>query len=75
VEELKSAAETDDDALIKIAQVYIGLDDKKRAFEWLEKAYQDRALWLRNLKSDFIYDPLRSDPRFKDLMARVGLPP
>jgi hypothetical protein len=55
--------------------VYIGLDDKERAFEWLEKAYDSRAYWLRLLKTDFIYDPLRSDPRFKDLMRRIGLPP
>jgi len=75
LEELKLAAETDDDALIRIAQVYIGLDDKERAFEWLEKAYQHRAHWLRLLKIDFIYDPLRSDPRFKDLVQRIGLPP
>jgi len=75
LEELKSAAETDDDALLRIAQVFVGLDDKDRAFEWLEKAYQRRAHWLRNLKADFIYDPLRSDPRFKDLLRRVGLPP
>jgi len=75
LEELKSSAETDDDALLRAAQVYIGLDDKERAFEWLEKAYQRRAHWLRALKLDFIYDPLRSDPRFKDLLRRIGLPP
>ncbi len=75
VDELKSAAETDDDALIRIAQVFVGLDDKERALEWLEKAYQRRAHWLRLLKTDFVYDPLRSDPRFKDLLRRVGLPP
>ena len=75
VEELKSAAAADDDALIRIAQVFVGLDDKDRAFEWLEKAYQRRSSWLRALKPDFIYDPLRSDPRFKDLLRRVGLPP
>ena len=74
LEELKSAAETDDDALVRVAQVYIGLDDKERAFEWLEKAYQRRAHWLRALKVDFAYDPLRSDPRFNDLLRRVGLP-
>jgi len=75
LEELKLAAETDDDALIRIAQVYIGLDDKERASEWLEKAYQHRAHWLILLKIDFIYDPLRSDPRFKDLVQHIGLPP
>ena len=75
LDQLKSAAETDDDALVRIAQVYIGLDDKERAFEWLEKAYQRRAHWLTALKLDFICDPLRSDPRFKELLRRVGLPP
>ena len=75
VEELKSAAAADDDALIRIAEVFVGLDDKDRAFEWLEKAYQRRSSWLRALKPDLIYDPLRSDPRFKDLLRRVGLPP
>src|SRR5262249_22703559 len=67
VEELKSAAETDDDAPIRIAQALVGLGDKERAIEWLEKAYQRRAHWLRALKTDFTFDPLRSDPRFKDL--------
>ena len=75
VEQLKSAAETDDDALIRIAQAFVGIDDKERAFEWLERAYQRRTTYIRNLKSDFIYAPLRSDPRFKDLLRRIGLPP
>ena len=75
LEELKSAAETDDDALIRMAQVFVGLDDKGHALEWLEKAYQRRAYWIRDLKIDFTYDPLRSDPRFKDLQRRIGLPP
>jgi len=75
VEELKSAAQTDDDAFISVAHVFVGLDDKERAFEWLEKAYQRKAHWLRALKTDFIFDPLRSDPRFKDLLRGMGLPP
>jgi len=75
VEELKLAAETEDDALIRIAQVLVALGDKDRAFEWLEKAYQRRAPYLRTLKVDFGFDPLRSDPRFKDLLRRIGLPP
>jgi serine/threonine protein kinase/tetratricopeptide (TPR) repeat protein len=75
VEELKIAAETNDDAPIRLAWVFIGLDDKEHAFEWLEKAYQRRAVLIRNLKTDFVFDPLRGDPRFKDLLRRVGLPP
>jgi serine/threonine protein kinase/tetratricopeptide (TPR) repeat protein len=75
VEELKSAAETDDDAPMWLAQVYVGLDDRERAFECLEKAYQRRAPWFRFLKTDFTFDPLHSDPRFRELLRRVGLPP
>ena len=75
VEELKPAAETDANALIAIAQVFVALDDKERAFEWLEKGYQRRAPVLKILNTDFTFDPLRSDPRFKDVQRRIGLPP
>ena len=47
---------------------------KDRAFAWLEKAYQVRDGNLTDLNSDPIWDALRSDPRFKDLVKRVGLP-
>ena len=56
-----------------IAIIYIGLGEKDRAFEWLEKAYAEHAL-LVNLKVDPVYDSLRSDPRFSGLVRRVGLP-
>ncbi len=58
-----------------IAQVHVALGDKDRAFEWLEKAYQQRSPWLGSLNALWTYDPLRSDPRFVDLVRRVGLPP
>src|SRR6266536_3494463 len=47
-----------------ITIVDIGLGDKDRAFEWLEKAYQERSSQLVNLKVQPAYDPLRADPRF-----------
>jgi len=47
---------------------------KDRAFAWLEKAYQVRDGNLTDLNSDPIWDALRSDPRFEDLVKRVGLP-
>lgn len=74
LEEVKSGAETDD-FTVEIAQVYIGLGDKDRAFEWLEKAYQRRSVGLRRLKWAFFFDPIRSDPRFHDLLRRMGLLP
>ena len=57
-----------------LVNVYIGLGDKEQAFVWLEKAYQERSNYLAYLKVFPILDPLRSDPRFTDLVRRVGLP-
>ncbi|HJS23797.1 MAG TPA: tetratricopeptide repeat protein, partial [Pyrinomonadaceae bacterium] len=56
-----------------IVNVYIGLGDKDQAFVWLEKAYQERSNYLAYLKVFPIVDPLRSDPRYADLVRRVGL--
>ena len=58
-----------------IATIYAGLGDKDRAFEFLEKAYQERSPDIPYfLKADLRVDSLRSDPRFQDLVRRVGLP-
>ena len=54
--------------------VYTGLGDKDRAFAWLEKAYQERSYFMAYLKVVPTADPLRSDPRFDDLLRRMGLP-
>lgn len=58
----------------EIAIVYAGLGEKDQAFEWLEKAYAARDKGLTYLKIDPCLDPLRSDPRFNELLRRVGLP-
>ena len=57
-----------------IATLYADLDDKDRAFKWLNTAYQERDLNLLGLKTDFQLDPLHSDPRFAELVRKVGLP-
>ena len=57
-----------------LAFVYVGLGDKDQAFVWLEKAYQERSNYIAWLKVNPIVDSLRSDPRFADLVRRVGLP-
>jgi serine/threonine protein kinase len=57
-----------------IAQLYAELGDKDQAFRWLNIAYQERDRSLVGLKTDFRLDPLRSDPRFLELVRKVGLP-
>ncbi len=57
----------------EIALVYVGLDEKDQAMAWLEKAYAERfnpGVLLRPA-----FDPLRADPRFQDLLHRIGLKP
>jgi TolB-like protein/DNA-binding winged helix-turn-helix (wHTH) protein/Flp pilus assembly protein TadD len=58
-----------------MAQVYTGLGDKAKAFEWLEKGYERHSLGLGGvaLKVDPVWDPLRGDPRFADLIRRTNL--
>jgi tetratricopeptide (TPR) repeat protein len=55
------------------ALIAVGLGEHERAFAWLEQAYADRAQMLSELKAEPVFDPLRGDPRFADLMRRVGL--
>ena len=57
-----------------IAALYADLGDKDHAFRWLNTAYQERDSKLELLKTDFLLDPLRSDPRFAELVRKVGLP-
>jgi tetratricopeptide (TPR) repeat protein len=52
----------------------IALGDKDDAFKWLEQCYAERSFWLTFLKMDPILDPLRDDPRFKDLLKRLRFP-
>jgi eukaryotic-like serine/threonine-protein kinase len=59
---------------LAFAVLYTDLKDKDKAFEWLEKAYQERALWLFFLKTDPQFESLHSDPRFTDLVKRIGIP-
>lgn len=57
----------------QMAVIYAGLRDTEQAFEWLEKAYQDSNDWLVWVKVSPELDGLRSDPRYDDLLKRIGL--
>lgn len=56
-----------------LAYPCLGLGDRDQALAWLEKAYESRDQWMVWLKSDPKLDSLRPDPRFADLLRRVGL--
>jgi TolB-like protein/DNA-binding winged helix-turn-helix (wHTH) protein/Flp pilus assembly protein TadD len=57
-------------------KIYAGLEEKDKAFEWLEKAYEDHSIVsVGYIKTNPMFDPLRSDPRFADLLRRTNLQP
>ena len=57
-----------------IAYDYAALGDKDHTFYWLEKAYSEKAGSLGYIKNTKVMDPFRSDPRYIDLLKRMGLP-
>jgi hypothetical protein len=52
----------------------VGLDQKDEAFQWLDKAYQERSVRLINIAVHPRFASLHSDPRFVALLQRIGLP-
>jgi TolB-like protein/Flp pilus assembly protein TadD len=72
--ELKRASGQRYVSAFDLALIYVGLDQKDPAFEWLDRAREDRDGWLVWLNVDPVFDSLRSDPRFAALAKRVGLP-
>ncbi len=59
---------------VDIASDYAELGEMEKAFEWLEKAYAERDRQLTFIKHYPAFDNLHSDPRYKDLLHRIGLP-
>ena len=58
-----------------VALVYAGLGERDEAFARLDKAYEEHSFSMAHLTVEPRFDPLRSDPRFADLLRRIGLPP
>ena len=56
-----------------MAVVHVGLGEIDEAFEWLERAYELRAFLLVHIQQDPRLAPIRSDPRFEELLRRIGL--
>lgn len=70
--ELDQLASTRHVSAYHVAVIYVALGDMDDSFLWLERAYDERAPWIGYIRVDPRLDPLRSDPRFSDLLKRAG---
>jgi eukaryotic-like serine/threonine-protein kinase len=74
LDDLTSQAQQNYVAPYFFAGIHVGLGENERALEYLEKAYEEHSNWLIYLHIDPSMDGLRDDPRFQDLLRRIGLP-
>jgi serine/threonine-protein kinase len=56
------------------AVIYAGLGEKQRAIEWLEKSRDERFNWIPFIQVDPVFDPIRSEPKFREIVKTIGLP-
>jgi Tfp pilus assembly protein PilF len=56
-----------------MAHLYFALGENDQGFKWLDKAYEDLDSELNNIKVNPLYDSVRSDPRFKAMLKKMGL--
>ncbi|MGB9282389.1 MAG: tetratricopeptide repeat protein, partial [Candidatus Sulfotelmatobacter sp.] len=73
LDELKRRQRTGYVSSAAFVNAYLGLDDNEQALAWLERAYQEQSNIVQLIKVHPYFDPLRGDPRFVDLVHRVGL--
>jgi TolB-like protein/Flp pilus assembly protein TadD len=71
--ELKRRSKTSYIPAAAFVNAYLGLGDNEQAFYWLDQAYKEQSNILQFLKCHPYFDPIRSDPRFTELVRRVGL--
>jgi|SRR5580704_1926765 adenylate cyclase len=74
IETLKAQRKAGYPSSYNIAEAYADLGEKDQAFQWLDTAFQEHDQGLMGLKTDYSLDPIRSDPRFAELVRKVGLP-
>jgi hypothetical protein len=75
IDHLKELSASNYIAPYNVAAIHAGLGDKDQAFAWLDRAYNERSSMLTlYLTNDPRMDSLRSDPRFAELVRRIGLP-
>jgi tetratricopeptide (TPR) repeat protein len=74
IKRLRDLEKTEPVDSYSFAMVYVGLGDKDKAFAELEKSFNERGFYVPLLRVDPLMDPLHDDPRFADLIKRIGLP-
>jgi serine/threonine-protein kinase len=74
LQQLAEAAKERYTPALAFAVVHVGLGENDQALNWLEKAYEERFNRLAYLRREPVWDPLRPDPRFTDLLRRINLP-
>lgn len=72
--ELEEEARTKPVSSVEIAAVHAALGQRERCFHWLARAFQQREALLHFLAVDPRFDRYRDDPRFQDLLRRIGFP-
>jgi TolB-like protein/Flp pilus assembly protein TadD len=72
LKDLKARHDKNPSVAVDIALIYVGLGDQDQAMMWLNTAYEAR--FKASILLHPVFDPLRSDARFKDLLDRIGLP-
>ena len=72
--ELENKMKTDYVSPVELATVYVGLGDKEKALDWIERAVDDRRGWAAYLRVHPILDPVREEPRFKAILKRMKFP-
>jgi TolB-like protein/DNA-binding winged helix-turn-helix (wHTH) protein/Tfp pilus assembly protein PilF len=74
LENYKESAKSNYVPSVLVAGACVRVGDKESAFQWLEKGFEERDDLLINLKVEPVFDGIRSDPRYQDLVRRVGIP-
>jgi serine/threonine protein kinase/tetratricopeptide (TPR) repeat protein len=74
LEELKRRRKTEYITAVSLAYICVGLGERDEAMSWLEKGFEERAFQMQFLKVDPRLDNLRDDPRFKELVRKIGFP-
>jgi TolB-like protein/Tfp pilus assembly protein PilF len=74
IDELTQISKTGYVPAFTLAMVYVGTGDKDHAFVWLNKTYDERFTRLAYIRQESFWDPLRSDPRYAELIRKMGFP-